>query len=192
MSSKVVPLIDKDQEGLIRDLIQYVIGDDPDRPGLKDTPSRVRRSYAELFRGYNTDIKGLFKVFDEKHSDEMILCRKIEFWSTCEHHLLPFFGHASVAYIPNQGKVVGLSKLARVVDAYARRLQIQERMTSQITEALKEHLKPRGAACVIEATHLCMVCRGVQKQQSQFVTSSLTGEFHEPEVRAELFSLIRG
>lgn len=174
----------------IRRLLQY-IGEDPDRAGLAETPDRVVRSYSELFGGYKKDPASVFKTFDEP-CDEMILCRNIEFASTCEHHMLPFLGTAHIAYIPN-GKVIGLSKLARLLEVYSRRLQIQERIGIQITGALNEHLQPLGSACVLEAKHLCMSCRGVNKQHSEMVTSSLTGVFRtQSETRHELFQLIRG
>lgn len=173
-------------------LIRY-LGDDPDRGGLKETPDRVLRSYAELFSGYKQDPKDVIKVFEDGSQgyDEMVVLKGAEVVSTCEHHLLPFYGRAHVAYIP-QGRVIGISKLARLVEVFARRLQVQERLTVQVTQALDEHLKPLGSACVIEARHLCMVCRGVQKQHSEMITSSLTGVFRDkPEVRAEFFNLIR-
>lgn len=176
----------------IRQILLH-IGEDPDREGLRDTPNRIVRSYAELFSGYRQDpSKVLNTTFEDGAAgyDEMVVLRGIEFWSFCEHHFLPFFGTAHIGYIPQQ-RVVGLSKLARLVEVFARRLQVQERLTTQITQALDEHLKPLGSACVIEAKHLCMVCRGVQKQQSVMVTSSLSGEFLKPEVRAEFLHLVR-
>jgi GTP cyclohydrolase I len=171
----------------VRRLLQY-IGEDPDRQGLRDTPDRVIKSYGELFSGYKTDPNALFKTFDEP-CDEMVLLKGIEFFSCCEHHMLPFTGTAHVAYIPD-GKVIGLSKLARLVEVFARRLQVQERLTRQITDALTAGLSPLGAACMIEARHHCVCSRGVGKQGSVMVTSSLTGAFRQPEVRAEFFSLI--
>lgn len=174
----------------VRRLLQY-IGEDPDREGLKETPDRVVRSYGELFSGYRQNPEGVLKTFEDGACDEMVLLKGVEIASTCEHHMLPFVGVAHVAYIPS-GKIVGLSKLARLVEVFARRLQVQERLTVQVTQALDEHLKPRGSACVIEAKHLCMACRGVQKQHSIMITSSLTGVFRQPEVRHEFFNLIRG
>ena len=175
----------------VRSLLAY-LGDDPDREGLQDTPDRVVRSYAELFSGYGVNPADVFKVFEDGACDEMVVLRNCEFWSCCEHHMQPFFGKAHIAYVP-KGKVAGISKLARVLDIYARRLQIQERLTCQVTRALDENLKPLGSACVIEATHFCMVCRGVQKQHSTLITSSLTGVFRDrPEVRAEFLNLVRG
>lgn len=175
----------------IRNLLRY-IGENPDREGLLETPDRVLRSYSELFSGYHQNPASVLKTFEDGACDEMVVLRDIEFWSCCEHHLLPFFGRAHIAYLPN-GKIVGLSKLARLLEVYSRRLQVQERLTTQITEALDKHLHPLGSACVIEAKHLCMICRGVQKQQSTMITSSLTGAFREkPEVRGEFFQLVRG
>jgi len=171
-------------------LLTY-IGDDPEREGLRDTPDRVLRSYDELFAGYKQKPEDVLKVFEDGACDEMVVLRNVEFHSVCEHHLQPFFGSAHIAYIPDK-RVIGVSKLARILDIYARRLQIQERLCQQVTAALDEHLKPLGAACILEATHFCMVCRGVQKQHSELVTSSLTGAFRESVVRQELLSLIRG
>jgi GTP cyclohydrolase I len=178
-------------EELVRQLI-IRIGDDPDREGLWETPQRVIKSFGELFAGYNANVPELLKTFSEDSSDEMVLLRRCEFFSTCEHHLQPFFGMAHVAYIPDR-KVVGISKLARLVEAFSRRLQIQERLTSQIAEALQSHLRPKGVGVMLEARHFCMVCRGVNKQNSEMVTSHLTGAFKaQPDTRAEFFSLIRG
>lgn len=178
----------------IRRIIEF-IGDDPTREGLLETPKRVVKSYAELFAGYKyktmDDIAAVLKVFKDGACEDLVLLKNIEFVSYCEHHLLPFTGVAHIAYLP-KGNVIGLSKLARVLDIYARRLQIQERLTQQITQTLDELLKPLGSACVIEAKHTCMCYRGVRKQNSVMVTSSITGEFKAPEVRAEFFSLIKG
>lgn len=176
-------------EDAVTRLLQYV-GEDPGRDGLKETPARVARSLKELTAGYGADVSALFKTFDASY-DEMVLVRRIGFTSLCEHHLLPFLGYAHVAYIPN-GRVVGLSKLARLVDAYARRLQLQERLTEEVTRALDTYLHPQGSACVIEARHSCMGCRGVRKEQAVMVTSSLTGAFRQPAVRAEFMSLLKG
>jgi GTP cyclohydrolase I len=172
----------------IRRIIQY-IGDKPEREGLKETPDRVVRSYAELYRGYKQKPEDIFKTFDDP-VDEMVVLKNIEFMSSCEHHMLPFYGKASIAYLPD-GKVIGLSKLARLLEVYCRRLQIQERLTTQITTVLDEHLKPKGSACIIEARHLCMCARGVNKQHSTMITSSLTGAFRLPEVRSEFFYLAK-
>jgi GTP cyclohydrolase I len=181
---------DSIQENITR-LIQF-IGEDPNREGLKETPNRVIRSYGELFAGYSKNPEDLFVTFDNDGYDQIVLCKNIEMFSTCEHHILPFFGMAHVAYIPNQ-RVIGLSKLARLVDIYARRLQIQERIGEQVTGALMKYLQPKGAACIIEATHMCMKMRGCQKQNSSMITSSLKGAFFEDaRARTELMDLIRG
>jgi GTP cyclohydrolase IA len=166
--------------------------EDPDREGLKDTPNRVIESYQELFSGYQHNVTEYFKTFEDVKCDEMVLVKNCEMYSTCEHHMLPFFGRAHIAYIPD-GKVIGLSKLPRILEVYSRRLQIQERICEQVTEAINTHLKPKGSACIIEATHLCMCARGISKQHSTVTTSSITGVFRDKsEVRQELFSLIRG
>ena len=172
----------------VRRILQW-IGEDPEREGLQETPKRVIKAYKEIFAGYHIDPKSVFKTFEEGACDEMVILKDIEFWSTCEHHMAPFFGTAHVAYIPN-GRVIGVSKLARLVDIFAQRLQIQERICQQVADALMEYLTPKGAACVIEARHLCMTCRGVRKQNSKMISSSLRGEFLEAEVRAEFMSLI--
>lgn len=180
---------DDGPEENIRRILEF-IGEDPKREGLKETPNRVIRSYSELFEGYKKDPKDILKVFEEP-CDEMVLVKNIEFYSTCEHHLLPFHGKAHVAYIP-KGKVVGVSKLARLVEIFSRRAQIQERICQQVTEALMEIVEPLGAACLLEAQHMCMVCRGIKKQNSVMVTSSLKGVFlSKPEVRAEFMSMIK-
>jgi GTP cyclohydrolase I len=174
----------------VRSLIDS-IGEDPDREGLKGTPERMRRAWRdEVFSGYRSSISDLMKTFDSSGYDELVLVRDIEVFSTCEHHMLPFFGVAHVAYIPD-GRILGTSKLARIVDVFSRRLQIQERLTTQVTETLMVYLRPRGAACVVEAQHLCMRMRGVSKQNSVMVTSSLKGEFMtDPTARNEFLSLI--
>jgi GTP cyclohydrolase IA len=174
----------------VRQMLIYA-GDNPDREGLKETPTRVLRAYDEMFAGYRQDPAAVIKTFEDGTCDEMVVLKNIFFTSVCEHHLLPFTGHASVAYIPNK-RIIGISKLARVLHIYAKRLQVQERLTTQITKALDEHLEPLGSACVIQATHFCMVCRGVGQQNSVMVTSSLTGEFrNDPLVRSEFMSLIK-
>jgi GTP cyclohydrolase I len=170
------------------------LGEDPDREGLADTPRRVAEMYAELFSGLGKDPCAELTVsFDEGHQ-EMIIARDIPFYSMCEHHLLPFFGVAHVGYVPNpKGKVVGISKLARVVDVVAKRPQLQERMTKQIADAIYEALEPDGAGVVIEAQHLCMVMRGVRKPGTTIVTSAVRGSFRTKSVtRSEFLSLIRG
>ncbi|HXN76439.1 MAG TPA: GTP cyclohydrolase I FolE [Gemmatimonadaceae bacterium] len=180
---------DKEFEELIRRELE-LIGEDPRREGLLKTPQRVANSMTFLTQGYNSSAeevvgKGIFK---EEH-DNMIMVRDIELYSLCEHHMLPFFGKAHVAYIPN-GKIVGLSKIPRIVDVYARRLQVQERLTEQIAEGLCRVLNPSGVGVVIEAYHLCMMMRGVQKQNSKTITSSLRGAFREdPKTRDEFLRL---
>jgi GTP cyclohydrolase I len=155
------------------------IGEDPERPGLKRTPERVSKAMRWLTRGYDvsvTDVVGS-GVFDENH-ENMILVRDVELYSLCEHHMLPFFGRAHVAYIPN-GRIIGLSKIPRIVDVFARRLQVQERLTDQVADAVMEVLEPLGVGVVVEAVHLCMMMRGVEKQNSRTVTSALRGVFKE-------------
>ena len=167
------------------------IGEDPDREGLKDTPQRIVRSWGELYRGYRQDPRQLLRHFDAETYDQIVLLRGSEFYSMCEHHMLPFTGIAHVAYIPN-GRVLGISKLARLLDIYARRLQIQERIGEQVTAFLMEEVGAKGAACVIEASHLCMRMRGCSKQNSVMVTSSMKGVFLEnATARAELMGLLK-
>ncbi len=179
-----------DTEDLIRDLL-LAVGEDPERPGLHDTPKRVRKSLAFLTEGYSQDPREVLgtAIFEEQY-DEMVLVKDIELYSLCEHHLLPFFGKAHIAYIPN-GRIVGLSKLPRLVDLFSRRLQVQERLTTQIAESLQDLLQPAGVGVVIEAEHLCMMMRGVQKQHSQTVTSCLLGSFKENhQTRDEFLKLV--
>ena len=167
------------------------IGEDPSREGLAGTPERVRRMYDELTAGYHVDPDALLSgaCFNVDY-DEMVVVRDIEFFSLCEHHLLPFIGHAHVGYLP-RGRVVGLSKIPRIVDMFAKRLQIQERLTVQVAEFLMERLEPKGVACVVEATHLCTMMRGVKKQEATMVTSSMTGTFRrDARTRAEFMGLI--
>jgi GTP cyclohydrolase IA len=169
-----------------------LLGEDPAREGLVKTPGRVARSMAFLTRGYHQDARTVIgdAMFEEEHAN-MILVRDIELYSMCEHHMLPFFGKAHIAYIPD-GRIVGLSKLARVVDIFARRLQVQERLTVEIAQAITDVLKPRGVGVVIEAAHLCMMMRGVQKQNSTTVTSAVLGSFREdPKTRDEFLRLIQ-
>jgi GTP cyclohydrolase I len=180
-------------ERAVREIL-LAIGEDPERSGLKDTPARVARTYAEQFAGLSmrpADV--LTTVFDADH-DEMVLVKDIEVYSTCEHHLVPFFGRAHLGYIPNEkGQITGLSKLARLVDIYARRPQVQERMTSQIADALMDTLEPRGVVVIIEAEHLCMSMRGVRKPGAKTVTSAVRGSFLSSEsTRAEAMSLLTG
>jgi len=172
--------------------ILIALGEDPDREGLKETPERVARSYQEMFTGLEIDpAEVLAKTFEIDH-DEMVLVRDIEVWSTCEHHLLPFTGVAHVAYIPAKGRITGLSKLARLVDAFAKRPQVQERLTTQVADALVEHLHPQGVMVVIECEHLCMTMRGVRKPGAKTVTSAVRGVMNNPATRAEAMSLIIG
>jgi GTP cyclohydrolase I len=168
------------------------LGEDPTRDGLLQTPKRMEKSMAFLTQGYEQSVADvLHGALFEVDYDEMVMVRDIEFYSMCEHHLLPFFGKAHIAYVPN-GKVVGLSKLPRIVDVFARRLQVQERLTQQIAEAIEEAIAPQGVGVVIEAQHLCMMMRGVQKQSSLTVTSSLRGVFKtQQQTRNEFLSLVR-
>jgi GTP cyclohydrolase I len=167
------------------------IGEDPDRDGLRDTPARVARAYAEMFAGLRQDPRDvLATTFDLGH-DEFVLVRDIEVWSCCEHHLVPFTGLAHVGYIPNvDGRITGLSKLARLVDLYAKRPQVQERLTTQVADALMEFLEPRGVIVVFECEHLCMTMRGVRKPGSKTVTSAVRGQLLSAATRAEAMSLI--
>jgi GTP cyclohydrolase I len=167
------------------------LGEDPDRGGLAGTPERVRRMFAELTEGYHTDPDVLLnKAAFEVDYDEMVVVRDIEFFSLCEHHLLPFFGKAHVGYLP-RGRIIGLSKIPRVVDMYAHRLQVQERLTQQVAGFLMERLNPKGVGCVVEATHLCTVMRGVRKQEATMVTSSMLGTFRaDARTRSEFLTFI--
>lgn len=167
------------------------IGEDVAREGLRDTPMRIIRSWKELYRGYSQDPKQLLRHFDAENYDQLVLLKGSEFYSMCEHHMLPFVGVAHVAYVPN-GRVIGISKLARLLDIYARRMQIQERIGEQVTTFLMDALDAKGAACIIEAHHMCMRMRGCNKQNSVMVTSSLKGVFlTDTAARAELMGLIR-
>lgn len=177
-------------ESIAKDLL-ILLGEDPDREGLQKTPKRVESSLKFLTHGYRQDIEKILNgaIFEENY-DEMVVVKDIDLFSLCEHHLLPFYGKAHVAYLPN-GKIIGLSKIPRVVDVFSRRLQVQERLTIQIADCLMKHLKPKGVAVVIEAFHLCMAMRGVEKKDSFCVTSSMLGIFRsDPRSRAEFFSLI--
>ncbi|WP_255557414.1 GTP cyclohydrolase I FolE [Paeniglutamicibacter sp. Y32M11] len=179
-------------ENAVREIL-FAIGEDPNRDGLLDTPKRVAKAYSEFFAGLHEDpADHLSTTFDIEH-DELVLVKDISFYSTCEHHLVPFHGSAHVGYIPGpEGKVTGLSKLARLVEVYARRPQVQERLTTQIVNALVEHLNPRGAIVVIECEHMCMSMRGVRKPGAKTVTSAVRGQLREPATRAEAMSLILG
>ncbi len=179
-------------ETLVRQMLEQ-LGEDPARDGLKQTPARVAASLQWLTRGYQMAVEDVIgdAVFEEKH-ENMILVRDIEIYSLCEHHLLPFFGRAHVAYLPN-GRIVGLSKIPRVVEVFARRLQVQERLTDQVADALCRVLKPLGVGVVIEAYHLCMMMRGVEKQNSKTVTSALRGTFRDDgKTRDEFLRLVHG
>src|SRR5215470_13120434 len=178
-------------EELVRELIVR-IGEDPEREGLLRTPERVHRAMNFLTRGYNEDPETMLKgaLFSVNY-DEMVIVKDVEMFSLCEHHMLPFFGKVHVAYIP-KGKVIGLSKIPRLIDAFARRLQVQERLTTQIAECIQDAIQPEGVGVVIEARHLCMMMRGVEKQHSAAVTSSMLGSFREQhQTREEFLSLIR-
>jgi GTP cyclohydrolase I len=179
-------------ERAVREIL-FAIGEDPDRDGLRQTPARVARSYAEIFAGMGRQPQDVLTTTFEIGHDELILVKDIEVYSTCEHHLVPFHGVAHVGYIPGRdGRVTGLSKLARLVDVYARRPQIQERMTTQIADALVEYLKPRGVLVVIECEHLCMSMRGVRRPGSRTVTSAVRGQLRDPATRAEAMGLVLG
>jgi GTP cyclohydrolase I len=173
-------------------MILDAIGEDPGRHGLKETPARVARMYSEIFSGIAADPAKEIKMFHEGEHEEMIMVKDIPFYSVCEHHLVPFIGKAHVAYIPTKGKVTGLSKLVRVVEGFAKRLQVQERLTSQIADTLMEKLGPRGVLVIIEAEHLCMSMRGVKKPGSVTVTSAVRGIFRKnTTTKAEALALIR-
>jgi GTP cyclohydrolase IA len=193
MKSTTLPatLTSATYEELVREMI-IRLGEDPDREGLSRTPARVDKAMHFLVKGYKEDPEVLLReaLFTVSY-DEMVIVKDVEMFSLCEHHLLPFFGKVHVAYIPN-GKVIGLSKIPRLIDAFSRRLQIQERLTTQIAEAIQKAIEPQGVGVVIEARHLCMMMRGVEKQHSSAVTSSMLGSFRsEEETRTEFLSLIR-
>jgi len=185
-------VVDRDRvEGLIRELLD-AIGEDPQRPGLLETPRRVADMYAELFEGFDSDPGDHLRVTFEEGHDEMVMVRDIPFTSLCEHHLVPFTGLAHVAYLPGEeGRITGLSKMARLVEGYARRLQVQERMTTQIVEAMERVMQPRGSIVVLEAEHFCMSMRGVKKAGSTTVTSAVRGVFrNDAAYRAEALQYI--
>lgn len=188
-----VPAFDHERAAAaVRELL-IAIGEDPDREGLRATPDRVARAYAEMFVGLRmAPAEVLTTTFDLGH-DELVLVKSIEVWSTCEHHLVPFYGHAHVGYVPSaDGRITGLSKLARLVDVYAKRPQVQERLTTQVADSLMEILQPRGVITVFECEHLCMTMRGVRKPGSKTVTSAVRGQLRDPATRAEAMSLILG
>ncbi len=177
-------------EKAVYDILEAV-GEDPERPGLKETPSRVARMYAEMFAGLNEDPTRHLKFFEEKSNDEMVIVRDIPFASMCEHHLLPFVGKAHIAYIPSDNKIIGLSKFARIVDNFAKKPQVQERLTHDIADFLEEHLKPKGVAVIIEAEHMCMSIRGAKASGSKTQTSALRGCMKsDARTRAEVLSLL--
>jgi len=179
-----------DAREAVRTLLRYM-GEDPEREGLLETPDRVCRAWVEMTEGYRLNPEKVLSTTFEGSSDEMVVLKDIEFTSCCEHHLLTFSGKAHVAYLPSNGRIVGLSKLARIVDVFAKRLQVQERMTQQIADAIKIHLQPHGVAVVVEGQHSCMCVRGVRKQGASMVTSSLQGVFRDnASTRAEFMSLI--
>jgi len=176
----------------VRELL-LAVGEDPDREGLRETPARVARAYGEIFCGLDMAPSDVLTTMFEIGHDELVLVRDIDVYSTCEHHLVPFHGVAHVGYIPSRdGRVTGLSKLARLVDVFARRPQVQERMTAQIADALVEHLDPRGVLVVIDCEHLCMAMRGVRRPGARTITSAVRGQLRDPATRAEAMSLVLG
>lgn len=183
-------IFDPEYEELVRKMLAH-LGEDPDREGLVKTPLRVAKAMRYLTRGYHQDVKEVINsAMFESDAEDMVLLRNIEFYSMCEHHLLPFYGKAHVAYIPD-GHVIGLSKLARITDVFSRRLQIQERLTNQIADSLMESLEPKGVAVAMEGVHLCMLMRGVEKQTSSMVTSAVRGSFRtDARTRAEFMGFI--
>jgi len=180
-------------EAAVRELL-YAIGENPDRQGLQETPQRVARSFVEIFAGLHVDPDEVLLTQFDEHHDELVLVKDIPLYSICEHHLVPWHGSAAVGYIPGEsGRITGLSKLARVVDLYAKRPQVQERLTSQVADAVMRRLEPRGVIVVIEAEHLCMAMRGVRKPGTNTITSAVRGQFQsDPRTRAEAMSLILG
>ncbi len=178
-------------EAAVRELL-LAVGEDPDRDGLRDTPARVARAYQEVFSGLSKDPREVLQTTFDLGHEEMILVKDIEVYSTCEHHLVPFHGVAHVGYIPSDGRVTGLSKLARLVDVYAKRPQVQERLTSQIADALVDVLGARGVIVVVECEHLCMSMRGVRKPGARTVTSAVRGQMRSAATRAEAMSLFLG
>ena len=179
-------------EKAVRDILE-AIGEDPDREGLRETPNRVARMYEEVFSGLSEDAHTHLKLFNEPGNDEMVVVRDIPLYSMCEHHLLPFVGKAHIAYIPEDGRIIGLSKLARIVNVYAKRPQVQERLTTEIADAIMARLNPQGVLVVIEAEHMCMTMRGVKKPGSKTITSAVRGNFKKSAAtRSEAFALING
>lgn len=182
--------MNKNMIEILRKQLEY-IGEDPDREGLIDTPRRIIKMWKEIYAGYSMKVEDILTTFSADGYDQIILLKDIEFYSMCEHHNIPFYGKVHVAYLPGE-KIVGISKLARLVDMYSKRMQIQERIGEQVTDALMKYLQPKGAACIIEASHLCMKMRGVEKQNSIMITSSMKGEFLNNEsLKQELLNLIK-
>lgn len=185
--------LDKEQRGqrIVRDLLTF-IGEDPTREGLLQTPHRVIKSYKKLFGGYSQDPKLILgTTFKSDNYDQMVICKDIEMFSTCEHHMIPFFGKVHIGYVP-KGRIVGLSKLARLVEIFARRLQVQEKLTQDVADSFQNIVGPHGVMVVIKAKHMCMCSRGVGKQHSEMITSAMTGVFqNKPEVRQEFLELIK-
>lgn len=184
-------MIDKERiKAAVREIL-FAIGDDPDREGLRETPDRVARMYEEIFAGLHQDPQECVKIFQEENHEEMVLVKDIPLYSVCEHHLLPFVGVAHVVYLPKKGRVLGLSKLARIVDIIAKKPQLQERLTSEVADAVVKAVDPLGVAVVIEAEHLCMTMRGIKKPGSKTVTSALRGLMKsDARTRAEVMSLV--
>lgn len=186
-------MVDKERiVNAVREIL-IAIGEDPDREGLLETPDRVARMYEEIFSGLNKDPKSVVKIFQEKNHEEVVMVKDIPLYSTCEHHLLPFIGVAHVVYIPKNGKIMGLSKLARIVDIIARRPQLQERLTSDVADTIMESMNPIGVAVVVEAEHLCVTMRGIKKAGAKTVTSALRGSIKsDVRTRSEVMTLING
>ncbi|MBP8689495.1 GTP cyclohydrolase I FolE [Patescibacteria group bacterium] len=175
-------------KNIISSLLQY-IGENTEREGLRETPERVLKSFKELFGGYKVNTADIFKTFTEGNCQEMVVLKNIEFVSFCEHHILPFYGEISIGYIPN-GKVIGVSKLARLVEIFSKRLQIQENLTKQIADEINNKLEPLGVMVVCKAKHLCMIARGIKKQNAVMVTSAIRGRFNDNNVREEFLKLL--
>ena len=196
ISTRVEPAVETLETASTQDIYRELLtrlGEDPNRDGLVQTPERIEKALKFLTRGYAMDVNAVLHdaLFDVDY-DEMVIVKDIEFYSMCEHHMLPFFGKAHVAYVPN-GKVIGLSKIARLVDVFSRRLQVQERLTRQIADSITEAIKPQGVAVILEGQHLCMMMRGVEKQHSATVTSAMLGVFKtQLQTRNEFLSLVRG
>ncbi len=184
--------MDKERiENAVREIL-IAVGEDPEREGLLETPKRVANMYEEIFAGLTEDPKQHIKLFDEQSNDEMVIVKDIPFYSMCEHHLLPFFGKAHIAYIPSDNKIIGLSKLARIVDNFAKKPQVQERLTSDVADFLNENLQPKGVAVIMEAEHMCMTMRGARAAGAKTQTSALRGIMRtDAKSRAEVLSLLK-